>query len=644
MNYNSINDPSGVDIKWNGPDINNIHSTIKTKGNFCVWTYQNIDNRKPSKVPYGLVKKNSDLIPSLKNEELWMKFEDLSVYEFPKNFQPGLILTKSPFTVIDIDNYQAHHTLDNILYYLNNKGAYLEISPSGKGLHIIFLGSWDYSRNKGDKILIVEDPNKLMTCEVYSGKDIRFITLTGYSLFNSCSEKEKPLAVADDLTLELKALYGLFFSDESISKTEKIENPCFNEVRDNDLKESELVEWYNRMFTKLYQKQNQGKLKKYLDLCVNSSNNYQSASEADWSFCILVNDLIDKKLSFRHKYQIIEYCFFRSRKERPKNRRKDYIERTITKAIHYNLEKSNQIENEQSKKELLSIHLCNQVKSNAVKQETVIKMCNTLQIFHLGRSVRNYYYYNENKNNTLKATIPYSLNQRDFRYYMQILFQYIDTASKTENIIADNNRFCHINISQVLKSINAFSISGRSYRDFKKSLDKLSDVVLEYNKQINKDDNIRHVSKESLLSYRYQYQGVNKSDEISNTERSQKLYVKMHPIIMEMLKRGTYNYALFNRESYNELPSDKLKLLYYHFSSLTLPGEHPVIFSLEDLLKLWPESNVVKTNEVRKKDLICLLMELVKVQSSIKDLCFNLMMRSSKVVGIKVKKRQLRLI
>lgn len=55
---------------------------------------------------------------------------------FPEDSQLGLVLTNDPFVVIDIDNYQACAPLEKIIISMLSKGAYIEISPSGKGLHI----------------------------------------------------------------------------------------------------------------------------------------------------------------------------------------------------------------------------------------------------------------------------------------------------------------------------------------------------------------------------------------------------------------------------------------------------------------------------------------------------------------------------
>lgn len=342
---------------------------------------------------------------------------------------------------------------------------------------------------------------------------------------------------------------------------------------------------------------------KYSDLCHNVNSCYNSISEADWAFCLIVAEFINTSLNYNHKHQILEHFFQKDRPDRAKKARRDYVDRTIQKALHISakqrfftnklLVSSNNadiktflVSNKNSSRQeqgLLdfnpeiknknTISKSITQKSSNIDKNSVLKICNTMRIFHLGKSVRNIEYVNNKTDNHLKATIPYSLNQTDFRYYMQLLFQYVDCIKQLPNIDMAKNQFFPISINLILSN-SSIARGGRCYKNFLKSLNKLADVTLEYDKKIGLND-LRHVKKESLLSYDFIYRGNVDSTASSQSTLYKKLTIKMHPIVLDIVKESTYNYALLNRHSYDVLKSDKLKLLYYHFCLLAVPGESP---------------------------------------------------------------------
>nr|YP_009296215.1 hypothetical protein Sebd_063 [Sebdenia flabellata]AOM65150.1 hypothetical protein Sebd_063 [Sebdenia flabellata] len=119
-----------------------------------------------------------------------------------------MVLTDGPFSVVDIDSYQSYEPLDVNLLNMLGKGVYVEISPSGQGLHMIYQGTWNRERSKGTTSIIVDGME--MTCEVYSGKDVRFITLTGHKFIQENEADGWPLAKSSEIASQLKILQEIF--------------------------------------------------------------------------------------------------------------------------------------------------------------------------------------------------------------------------------------------------------------------------------------------------------------------------------------------------------------------------------------------------------------------------------------------------
>nr|YP_009511646.1 hypothetical protein [Melanthalia intermedia]AXI97523.1 hypothetical protein [Melanthalia intermedia] len=157
-------------------------------------------------------------------------------------------------------------------------------------------------------------------------------------------------------------------------------------------------------------------------------------------------------------------------------------------------------------------------------------------------------------------------------------------------------------------------------------------------------NNCRHLQKESLVSYKFTYKKNSNFLENSSSNAYKKLVIKMHPIILDMLEKVEYNYALLNKATYNFLASDKLKLLYYHFCLLTLPGSNFVAIYLSDLLLLWPRSSQPKTLQRRKKEMKELLKTFVSLESKIDDLDVKTIVDDSEIIGVAVRKRKLSLV
>lgn len=56
----------------------------------------------------------------------------------------------------------------------------------------------------------------------------------------------------------------------------------------------------------------------------------------------------------------------------------------------------------------------------------------------------------------------------------------------------------------------------------------------------------------------------------------------MDASVVDILTEAKYNYSIFNYQSFLDIHSNELKLLYYYFCLSTLPGSHVYNFSFND--------------------------------------------------------------
>nr|QCI04722.1 hypothetical protein [Bornetia secundiflora] len=609
-----------------------IPQEIRLENRFCLWKYAKSSHsvNKLLKKPYG-INSSSIIIPSLKERKYWFNLSQLNQLSVKtqKAYGLGLVLNESNYVVIDLDKCISiennalilSHEIKTLLSFFPK--AYCEISPSNTGLHIIFRGQWLFNSNKA-KQYIYEDLKK-GTIEVYSGNDCRYITLTGNSINLNLIQDNLPYYSCESQSLQ--KIYKIFFSMNKSSYGFKasIEDSSQEKI-DIDFN---VIDRYLSIRTKILN----SKFKNiYLDLCEFDNPKYKSISEADWSYLSIVFKFLEKDQEYTEKYNLLEYFYKKDRPERRKKKHEDYVKSTIEKILNLSSyeHRINIIKNSCEQKNQ-GVYKTNIQK---IDKFNIIKICNAMNIYHFGRTLKNLEYKN------FKVDIPQSLNQTDFRYYIEILFQYIDQLKYCSDINLDQNKFLLINVNLIFKKLN-ISSGGKSYYSFTKTLNKLSDVILMYDKKIT-SDGLRSIYKESLISYKILYKQSNKKVQSESLSSFRKLAIKMHPIILDMYKKANYNYSLFNRDSYNKITSDKLKLLYYYFCCLTFPGCNYIHLTIDELLLLfWPKTNVKQLISQRKKEIIRLLKEFMELKPKLDDLELDLMCQKSEIIGVQVKKHQL---
>lgn len=98
--------------------------------------------------------------------------------------------------------------------------------------------------------------------------------------------------------------------------------------------------------------------------------------------------------------------------------------------------------------------------------------------------------------------MPTSLNQVDFKYFAELLFQYIDTVKSLKHLNHEQlkKEFLVVNMYALFKSIGSVS-GGRSFKLLLTYLEKLSKVHMKYDKVIDKETGSFQKSGGSLITY-----------------------------------------------------------------------------------------------------------------------------------------------
>ena len=633
--------------KWKNDKLRNLPKEMIAQKKFCIWKSEPSESGtgKPKKVPYLWIEKKGICRNFPKGPFLsFFMLQGFLVLQqdLPKKdrgYSAGFYLKDSGLSVIDIDNYQAAFGLGDIVSRLDRKGCYVEASPSGEGLHIFYSGSLDWTNGRKRSFTSLETyEGKGTSCEVYGPNDVRFITLTGNKLTPPSKKNSSPLPLpdAEELQEEFQELKELFF----LNPFEEVSSSDFSS---NSTLSTPSIESYSALpdvDSKLELVLSKIKDSRFYQNFLLFSENlkvgtHNSISETDMAFAGLVAAYIPQEWAFNEKIDLIIQFFKHHRIQRDKSRnRLDYIRGTAEKALlglsPLGLNNREQSKSSQDQKPLKTI-----------ERSSILKICNVMQIFHLGKSKENFKYINNrNPDNSVEATCPESLSSTDFKYFMQLLFQYKESKLFSNQNSPEKNDYYEINIHKLGQELGASISGGRNYKMFLDSLSKLSKVHLKYNKVIDLDKKSYSISEESLLSYRVSYE----SDRSTGKRSYKKLKVRMHSTIFEVLSSAEYNYSLINQESYNKLSSDKLQLLYFHFCQKTLPGKEFRTFTLEDLLSLWPSSDNRHTIHSRVEQLTNLIKDLTSERAKLKDIYIQPIYENGKLVKVKVKKNKLNIV
>ena len=160
---------------------------------WIVWRYEDVNNKK-TKVPYSIKRFKA----SVTNPQTWHTFED--VVNATGYDGIGFVLTENdPFAFIDLDHTSNQEEFAKQQTIYNNFiDTYAELSPSGKGLHIIMKGRLPQGRRRGSVEIYSSQRFMTMTGNVYNSRHIENCQNKLDTLFNSLGKSDKVIQLADE--------------------------------------------------------------------------------------------------------------------------------------------------------------------------------------------------------------------------------------------------------------------------------------------------------------------------------------------------------------------------------------------------------------------------------------------------------------
>lgn len=268
----------------NTVQVKNIPEELKTREQWISWRAKSRDNGKIAKVP---INSRTGKNANTSDPATWSDFETAlkCCKENPAVSGIGYVFSEDdPYVGIDIDDAIGSDgaVSEEAKMLLNRFFSYTEVSPSGKGYHIIVKSEFMPKSTKAGSV------------ELYSSK--QFFTMTG----NIVSDYPKTINESD----EISAMYDELTQERIKSVSAKPSSDDFREI---------LTKRYGERFTALWS---------------GDIRSYYSHSEADLALCRMLaiatsNDEFEIDRLFRQS------GLYR----RDKWERQDYRERTISKAL-----------------------------------------------------------------------------------------------------------------------------------------------------------------------------------------------------------------------------------------------------------------------------------------------------------------------
>lgn len=149
--------------------FSNIPDELRRLKQWCLWKYEDAGAAKPTKVPY---QPNGRLV-SVNEPTTWSTFEDcFNSFNTGGYSGIGFIFSDSdPYSFIDLDDAEGDNTvLERQLKVFHEFDSYSEVSPSGKGLHVIVKGKIPAGRRRSKIEVYSSQRYATMTGNVYNNK------------------------------------------------------------------------------------------------------------------------------------------------------------------------------------------------------------------------------------------------------------------------------------------------------------------------------------------------------------------------------------------------------------------------------------------------------------------------------------------
>lgn len=162
---------------------------------WIVWKFEDVNNKK-TKVPYNI----NGYKASVTNPQTWNSFDEV-VQAVNNGFSGiGFVLTENdPYAFIDLDHTEDQEEFAKQQTIYNNFiDTYAELSPSGKGLHIIMKGRLPQGRRRGSVEIYSSQRFMTMTGNVYNSRHIENCQNKLDTLFNSLGKTDKVIQLADE--------------------------------------------------------------------------------------------------------------------------------------------------------------------------------------------------------------------------------------------------------------------------------------------------------------------------------------------------------------------------------------------------------------------------------------------------------------
>lgn len=181
-----------------------IPNELKAIDQWCVWHLEDVGAAKPTKVPYDA---KTGKLANVNDPATWSDFATAVAY--PNCSGIGFIFTHNDnYAFIDLDDTKGDQIALNRQIEIHREfDSYSEISPSGKGLHIIVRGNVPAGRRRS-------------FIEVYSNQ--RYATFTG-NVYNN-----KPIRECQDKLMQLWRQMGsspathIYMGDEDAKYSDEI--------------------------------------------------------------------------------------------------------------------------------------------------------------------------------------------------------------------------------------------------------------------------------------------------------------------------------------------------------------------------------------------------------------------------------------
>lgn len=264
----------------------NIPAELRNYSQWITWKSEDRGGAKPTKIPYNV---QSGYPAAVDNPHTWTGFEPV-VHAVASGLVSGagfILTANDPYSFIDLDDPKGDAAqIARYEYLIDSFNSYTEVSPSGRGVHIIVKGR-------------VPSGKKRFGVEVYS--ELRYMTMTGNVLRNAPIAERQGLL--DILWNELGGAENTANDAWDRPQTETDDEVC------NRLAKASNAELFIALYAGDWQ------------------NRFASQSEADQALLNLLAFYSD------NREQIGRIFRASGLGQRPKALRRDYVERSISKAF-----------------------------------------------------------------------------------------------------------------------------------------------------------------------------------------------------------------------------------------------------------------------------------------------------------------------